>query len=69
MMSNETETEMVHRHIRQGEGHLADQRAVIDRLTLTNLPTKEAEALLATFESVQRQHEAHLKRLEQKNAH
>ena len=63
MISRETELEMVRRHIREGEGHLADQRAVIDRLTMTNHPTEAAEALLATFESVQRQHEAHFKRV------
>lgn len=64
MGAEETELEMVRRHIREGEGHLASQRALIARMRTSHLPTDGAEALLATFEELQRQHEAHLVRVE-----
>ena len=64
MGADETELEMVRRHIREGERHLTGQRALIARLKDSNLPTKEAEALLGSFEDLQRQHEAHLARVE-----
>jgi hypothetical protein len=60
----ETEHEMVHRHVRQGERILANQRALIARLGTLGLPTGEAEVLLANFEDMQREHEAHLKRVD-----
>jgi hypothetical protein len=66
MGAEETELEMVQRHVRQGEGHLASQKAVIEHLKASHLPTEEAEALLATFEDLQRQHEAHFARIEGK---
>ncbi len=66
MGAEETDLEMVRRHVRQGEGHLASQRAIIARLKASHLPTDEAEALLDTFEDVQRLHKAHLTRLEGK---
>lgn len=58
----EIELEMVRRHVRKGEGHLVNQRSVIKHLKASNLSTEEAEALLATFVNLQRQHEAHLAR-------
>lgn len=66
MRAEETELEMVRRHVREGERHLAGQRALIARLRASDLPTEEAEALLDTFEDLQRQHEAHLARVEGK---
>lgn len=66
MGAEETELEMVRRHVREGEEHLASQRAVIERLKASNLPPEEAEALLDTFEELQRQHEAHLVHVEGK---
>ena len=66
MGAEETELEMVQRHVREGEGHLANQRALIARLRTSHLPTEVAEALLATFEDVQREHKAHLTRAEAK---
>lgn len=43
---------------------VARQRALVDRLTAEGLPVADAEVLLATFEDLQRQHEAHLARAE-----
>lgn len=62
--ADETEFEMVRRHIREGAGHLAGQRMLIARMRMSGIPTEEAETLLATFEDSQRQHEAHLARIE-----
>lgn len=64
MSTDETELEMVQRHVREGEGHLAGQRACIARLKASDLPTKQAEALLCTFQDLQRQHVAHLAHIE-----
>jgi hypothetical protein len=61
----ETELEMVRRHILQGADHVARQRARVDRLRTGGLPLEAAEALLAVFEDLQHQHEAHLARIEQ----
>lgn len=63
MSAEETDLEMVQRHVRAGERHLANQRALIARLKASELPTGEAEALLDTFEDMQGQHKAHLARL------
>jgi hypothetical protein len=64
MSAEESELEMVRRHVREGTGHVANQRALIIRLWEHCLPTAEAEALLANFEDLQGQHEAHLARAE-----
>lgn len=64
MGAAETKLEMLRRHCREGEGHVARQRALVARLVADGLPTKEARELLVTFEDLQRQHEAHLARAE-----
>jgi len=64
MDGGESELEMVKRHVHGGAGHVVNQRALIARLKERGLPSGEAEALLATFEDLQRQHEAHLARVE-----
>ena len=64
MSADESELEMVRRHVREGAGHVAAQRALVIRLGEHGLPTAEAEALLATFEDSQAQHEAHLAKAE-----
>jgi hypothetical protein len=64
MSAAETKLEMLRRHVRQGAEHVANQRALIARLKESALPTQEAEDLLANFEDLQRQHEAHLARAE-----
>ncbi len=55
---------MLRRHVREGKDHVAKQHAVVARLGADGLPVAEAEALLATFEDLQGQQEAHLKRAE-----
>jgi hypothetical protein len=68
MGAEETELEMVRRHVRQGADHVAHQRALLARLIADGLPTEEAAALLANFEDLQEQHEAHLARVEDKGS-
>ena len=63
-MERETELEMVRRHIREGEGHLTRQAALITRLRERGVPTDMAIALLEQFTDYQRQHVAHLTRLQ-----
>ncbi len=63
-MHKETELEMVRRHVRGGAGHVARQRGIVAGLHADSLLTDVAEQLLAGFEDVQRQHMAHLARLE-----
>ncbi len=64
MSAGETKLEMLRRHVRQGAEHVANQRALVGRLKEHALPTGPAEDLLANFEDLQRQHEAHLARAE-----
>ena len=66
MCSGETELEMVRRHVEEGAEHVAKQRALIARLKEKGLPSHDAEALLVTFEDLQRQHEDHLARADAK---
>lgn len=61
--ANETELEMVRRHIQAGADHVAEQRSLIARLGVAGLPTDRAERLLANFEDLQAQHEDHLVRI------
>jgi hypothetical protein len=63
MGAEETELEMVERHVREGVGIVARQRALVARLSASGLPTGEAERLLDNFEDVQRMHEDHLVRI------
>jgi len=60
----ETEMEMVCRHVRQGSACVARQSQLVAKLRADGRPTEVAEQLLASFEDTQRQHEAHLARLE-----
>lgn len=64
MREGETELDMVKRHVENGAQHIAKHRALITRLRQQDLPTDEAEALLATFEDLQREHQDHLIRIE-----
>lgn len=65
MMTEESEIEMVRRHVREGKGHLAKQRAIIVEMQERQSSTVEAERLLVTFEDMQQLHLEHLARLEQ----
>ena len=67
MGAEETDLEMVQRHIREGKRHLTKQKALVDdSLKASGLLTEEAEALLDTLKDVQGEHEAHRRRLEGK---
>ncbi len=63
MGSNETPAEMFVRHVLEGEKHIADQTALIERLRLMGLPTEDAQDLLEYFCQLQAQHEKHLRRI------
>jgi hypothetical protein len=63
MHADESELEMVQRHVREGERHLVHQREMIAwHLEHGNLP-EQSERLLANFEDMQRLHLEHLARL------
>jgi hypothetical protein len=63
MREGETELEIVRRHVEDGVQCIARQRALIAQLRRDHLPVDEAEALLATFQDIQRLHEEHLARI------
>ena len=60
----ESELEMVRRHVRQGVARAARQFQLVAELRADGRPTEAAERLLTNFEEIQRQHEAHFARLE-----
>ena len=59
----ETETEMVQRHVRQGEACVNHQREVVESFRARGFDSSVAERLLETFEELQDAHLAHLQRL------
>ena len=63
MRPNETELQMVMRHVRDGAAIVARQTALIKRLAALGLPTDEAEDLLILLERLEAEHILHLKRL------
>jgi hypothetical protein len=63
-MPRETELEMVARHVRDGERHVARQREIIAELTSRGASTEQATDLLMQFEDTLLQHRRHLARLE-----
>ena len=63
MDAEETELEMVQRHVREGTRLVARQRALVAHLLAAGRPTGEAGRLLDNFEDVQRMHEDHLARV------
>lgn len=66
-MKNETELEMVQRHVREGEIHVKRQREIIIEIQERGGPTEVALKLLDNFEGLQREHNAHLARLKAEN--
>ena len=64
MVEAETELEMVERHVREGERHVANQREILAFLRRHNHPTELAETLLANLEAMQSLHRKHLARLQ-----
>ncbi len=63
MRADETELQMVMRHVRDGAAILARQTVLIKRLAALRLPTRDAEDLLVLLERVQSAHILHLQRL------
>jgi hypothetical protein len=59
----ETEREMVERHIREGEAHVARQREIVERLPPTGEVADMARTLLANYQETLNLHRAHLARL------
>ena len=62
-MQMETELEMVERHVREGERHVARQREILAELGRDGHPTAIARDLLVLFEWTLAQHRAHLNEL------
>lgn len=67
MTADETPLEMVHRHIVEGEGHIARQLMILEKLRSTRSASEiseamlgEAEVLLDQFRETQSAHVAHL---------
>lgn len=69
MSIDETPAEMAARHVLEGEKHLADQIALIERLRLMGLPTDNAQAFLDRFYLLQAQHEEHRQRISDECEH
>lgn len=63
MRAGETELQMVHRHVRQGELIVSRQRALIADLKSRNLPADQAENVLFNFETTLLAHHEQLSRL------
>lgn len=63
----ETEIEMVLRHIRQGERHVARQHEIVASLPPDSALAKTARQLLAQFEYALESHHEHLARLMDQN--
>ena len=61
--ADETEIEMVRRHIVEAEEHLARQREIVDRLPPSGGITELARSLLVQYEETLSLHRAHLARL------
>lgn len=63
MEGAETELEMVERHIRTGERHVANQRKIVAFLRSHGHPTDQAEDLLFNLVELLELHRQHLSRL------
>lgn len=59
----ETEREMVERHVRDGEHHVATQREILEHLRMHGRDTALAERTLANLEAMLALHHGHLARL------
>jgi hypothetical protein len=64
MAKDETELQMVQRHVREGEAHVQRQREIITKMSERDAPTDIAVTLLEAFQDTLRRHKAHLVRLE-----
>ena len=63
MAKAESDLAMVQRHVREGAAIVTRQRELLARLQVGGYRTEEAEALLYSFEDVQRLHVEHLARI------
>ena len=63
MTLNETELEMVERHVREGNRHIENQRRIVAYLRQAGWPTELAEQLLSNLEDIQTMHLEHLARI------
>ncbi|WP_406854640.1 hypothetical protein ABEG18_19115 [Alsobacter sp. KACC 23698] len=64
MAAQESEIDMVRRHVRDGMKCVTRQQQVVSQLPLGGRSRELAEALLRQFEIVQNEHSSHLARLE-----
>ena len=64
-MAGETTLEMVMQHIRESEGHIARQKAIIEELRRDNQPTEAAASLLRIFEETLAAHQRRAEQLRQ----
>ena len=62
-MEHETELQMVQRHVSEGRAHVERQRRIVADMRDRGEPVELALTLLAQFEDLLRQHEAHLTRI------
>ena len=63
MTTEETELEMVQRHVRQGERHVSRQIEIIADIKFRKQPTSSAENMLFSFDRSLRVHKSHLDQL------
>ena len=63
MTTEETELEMVQRHVRQGERHVSRQIEIIADIKFCKQPTSSAENMLFSFDRSLRVHKSHLDQL------
>jgi hypothetical protein len=64
MKPGETLLEMARRHVREGEGHVREQRGIVARLSEDSLVAEVARQLLTEFEQGLDDHRASLERIE-----
>lgn len=69
MQPSENLIQMAERHVRQAEGHVEKQRAILARLRADGLPTETAEELLQEFEATLADHRASLDRMRDEQEH
>ena len=60
MIQGESELQMVERHIRDGERHVANQREIVAHLSSLGHPTELAQRVLRNLEELLAMHRRHL---------
>ncbi len=64
MLAEESEREMVERHVREAEAHVVRQREIVERLPPSGEVAEMARTLLAEYEATLNLHWAYLVRLQ-----